>query len=305
MGKILFADDDEAMRRMVSEILRVDGHAVRLVKSGEAALTEIRRDPPDLTILDYRMGRPNGFEVCRQIKQTPQFAHMPVLILTGQGAIDDRIEGFAAGANDYLAKPFDARELIARVRALLRLSEQTRHLNPTTALPGGAMIEREFERRRLANLPFTLCYLDLDNFKAFNDRFGFAIADAVIAELGHILRNYIAGTGAFAGHIGGDDFVLMCDLAIARPLVERAQAALWRSLGRLLPPEVAQRGTYMGKMRDGGERAIPLTRLSAVLIHLEPASMPDILELAEFAAELKGEVKLSTAGGIAEISLVR
>src|SRR5690606_12105334 len=108
------------------------------------------------------------------------------------------------------SKPFDARELIARVGALLRLSEQGRGLNPTTALPGGAAIEREFERRRMAGESFTLCYLDLDHFKAFNDRFGFATANAMIEELGRTLRQIVTGTEHSAGHIGGDDFVLMC-----------------------------------------------------------------------------------------------
>src|SRR5690606_33240454 len=121
------------------------------------------------------------------------------------------------------AKPFDARELLARVGALLRLSEQGRELNPTSGLPGGPAIERELERRRNGSAHFTLCYLDLDYFKAFNDRFGFATANLMIEALGGILKDAVSGTGDFAGHIGGDDFVIMCAPEDARRMVENVQ----------------------------------------------------------------------------------
>src|SRR3712207_2211966 len=109
MSVILFADDDLAMRQMVSDLLRAAGHQVRLASDGRTALDEARADPPDLVILDYRMGRPNGLEVCRTIKSTPRLAHLPVLMLTAQGEVEDRIRGFDAGADDYLPKPFDPR----------------------------------------------------------------------------------------------------------------------------------------------------------------------------------------------------
>lgn len=305
MSTILFADDDAAIRALVGDILRADGHVVRMAASGEEALAEIRRAPPDLTILDYRMGSPNGFEVCRQVKANPQFEHMPVLILTGLGAVEDRIRGFAAGADDYLPKPFDARELAARVRAMLRLTEQSRWLNPTTGLPGGEVIEREFERRRHVGEPFTMCYLDLDQFKAFNDRFGFAVADAVIGAVGKSLRESIFGTGTFAGHIGGDDFIVMCDRDEARAIVDAAQPAVRATLARLVPAEVVARGTYVGKARDRLEGMVPLTRVSAVVLHLDPRLLPRLAELAATAAEVKAVAKDSTVSGIVEMDITR
>src|SRR5690554_924078 len=100
MAKILFADDDGAMREMVAEMLTAAGHTATTVDNGTAALAEVRANPPDLVLLDYRMGRVDGFEVCRQIKEDPRFEHLPVLILTAEGNVEDRIEGFAAGADD-------------------------------------------------------------------------------------------------------------------------------------------------------------------------------------------------------------
>ncbi|MEX2581801.1 MAG: response regulator transcription factor, partial [Gemmatimonadota bacterium] len=115
MGKILFAEDDAPMRTMVSEILTGAGHSVTAVRDGASALANLQAETPDLVLLDYRMGRPDGFEVCRRIKSDPRFEHLPVLLLTAESDVEDRIGGFDAGADDYLPKPFDARELVARV----------------------------------------------------------------------------------------------------------------------------------------------------------------------------------------------
>jgi len=303
MGKILFADDDRAMREMVADVLTFAGHSVRAVSNGTAALIEVRADPPDLALLDYRMGRPDGLEVCERIKSDPQLEHLPVLILTGEGDVEDRIRGFNAGANDYLAKPFDARELIARVRALLLLSEQSRGLNPTTGLPGGMLIEREFERRRDLGIPFALCYLDLENFKPFNDRFGFATANSLIGSVGADLRGAAAELGLFAGHIGGDDFVVMCEPAEARTMVEETQLRLWASLPKYVPAEVVDSGSYLGRLRNGGEEFVRLTRMTAVILNVNPASMPTLPVLAEMAAAGKAHAKYGEHAGMVEVDV--
>lgn len=300
MGKIIFADDDEAMRRMVSDMLASAGHTVRTVSDGPTAIAGIRADPPDLVLLDYRMGAMNGFEVCQRIKEDPQFEHLPVLILTAESGVEDRIKGFAAGANDYLPKPFDARELLARVEALLRLSEQGRGLNPTTGLPGGASIEREFDRRRKGTARFTLCYLDLEYFKPFNDRFGFPTANAIIESVGRVLRRLVADTDHFAGHIGGDDFVLICETSAARSLVEEAQALFRELLVRHVPAEVVQKGSYRGRLRNGVEEDIPLTRINCALLHLDPRATPPFSELGEVAAGTKQQAKAARDTGIVE-----
>lgn len=304
MGNILFADDDPAMRAMVTDALTSAGHRVRAVANGTEALREVRADPPDLALLDYRMGTPDGLEVCRKIKNNPQLEHLPVLMLTAEGDVEDRIRGFEAGANDYLAKPFDARELIARVKALLLLSEQARGLNPSTGLPGGVMIEREFAHRRELGSPFALCYLDLEHFKSFNDRFGFATANSVIEHLGTELRNSVAGTPHFAGHIGGDDFVVMCSQEDARPLVDRVQRGLREALVRYVPAEVVASGVYRGRLRNGGEESVPLTRVTAVVLYLDPVAMPSLAVLAEAAAEGKAHAKAAAATGTVEMDIV-
>lgn len=303
MGKILYADDESSIREIVTSILSDAGHVVRTVTDGQTALVELRGQLPDLVLLDYRMGEPDGFEVCRRIKNDPRLAHVPVLILTGEVDVEDRIRGFAAGANDYLAKPFDGRELLARIGALLRLSEQGRELNPTTGLPGGTSIGREFERRRAAAESFTLCYLDLEYFKPFNDRFGFPTANGLIESLGGILSNSVAGTSHFAGHIGGDDFVVMCDQQAARPLIERLQREFHAAVTAAVPPGVVEQGVYRGHLRNGVEHDVPLTRLIGALLRLEPENTPALEKLGELTADAKRRAQESGSKGIYEVGV--
>ena len=215
------------------------------------ALAEVRRAAPDLVILDYRMGTPDGFTVCRAMKDDPRVAHVPVLILTGESRIEDRLGGFEAGADDYLAKPFDARELLARVTALLRQAQRALDRNPTTGLPGGVAIEREIDRRRADGQPFAVVYFDLDDFKPFADRFGFAVADEAIREAGRSIAATAEGRNdTFVGHVGGDDFVLVCPADDGRELARIARARF--SPGAPAPP--AQGRGARGRVHRRGPR---------------------------------------------------
>jgi len=184
MPTILFADDEPAIRDIVARYLELGGHQVRLASNGSEALEQVRLAAPDLVVLDYQMGNPDGFEVCRDLKSSARFGHLPVLILTGRNNLETRLAGFDAGADDYLAKPFDPRELLARISALLRLASRGLQRNPTSGLPGGEAIQQEMEAWQARGETFAICYLDLDDFKPFGDRFGFRVADDVIRDRG-------------------------------------------------------------------------------------------------------------------------
>jgi PleD family two-component response regulator len=304
MSEILFADDDEALRRMVGELLRHAGHEVRLAENGTLALAEVRRQPPDLVILDYRMGRPDGFTVCRQIKDDPRVGYVPVLILTGQSTLEDRLGGFEAGADDYLAKPFDARELLARVAALLRQAQRALDRNPTTGLPGGVAIQREIELRRASGTPFALIYFDLDDFKPFADRFGFAVADETIREAGRAISATAEGRAdTFVGHVGGDDFVIVCTAEEGRELARIARARFSQALPRHLPEDAVREGVYVAEDRSGVEREFALTRLSAAVVRVDPARWTTLEHFGEVVAEAKLRAKSAGSGGVAETEL--
>ena len=308
MADIVFADDEPHIRRLVAKVLDRSGHRVREAPDGASALAEIRRALPDMAVLDYRMGTPDGFEVCRMIKTDPRLSHLPVLILTGEGRIENRLDGFSAGADDYLAKPFDPRELAARVEALLRLSRSGLDRNPTSGLPGGEALEREFARWAERHEVIAVCYLDLDDFKPFSEHFGFSVADAVIRDLGEVLSVVAAEASgeAFAGHVGGDDFILLVEPERARSVVRRAQEDFLRAVRKRIPEEDRQRGSYRAEDREGVVREFPLTRLSAAIVRVPAARMNLLDRLGERISAAKQAAKQkkgSTEGGLLELDL--
>ncbi|HKG91572.1 MAG TPA: response regulator [Gemmatimonadaceae bacterium] len=301
MSYLLYADDNEDMRTMVRTFLEASGHEVALVADGVQALDSIDRREPDLLILDLDMPNMSGIEVCRSVKGNPFTERIPVLMLTGQGAIESKIEGFEAGADDYLAKPFDPRELRARVTALLRLVRREADRNPTSGLPGGRAIESEIQRRLAAAQPFTVCYIDLDNFKAFADTFGFAIADRVIKATGVALVDALVTAGSpgdFVGHIGGDDFLIVSSAERAEAMVRECADRFRDVIRHAVGDEAVAKETFAGVDRDGTPRHFPIARLSAALLHVEPAHWVSIAHLGAQAAEVKRRAKRQGAGTI-------
>ena len=218
MSYLLFADDNEDMRHMVRDLLESSGHEIGLAADGPSALASVGTRIPDLLILDLNMPGLSGYDVCRAVKRNPGTSRVPILMLTAQSSVEHKLEGFEAGADDYLPKPFDARELRARVSALLRLVRREADRNPTSGLPGGHAIDEELLSRVGRKETFAVCYIDLDNFKPFADHFGFAVADDVIRDTGDAIRHAVSAVGTgddFVGHIGGDDFIVITSPARA------------------------------------------------------------------------------------------
>jgi len=125
MARILVVDDDRDVAGTIERTLRRRDHEVIVAYSGAQALELIQIQCPDLVVLDIMMPRMDGIEVCQRIRTLPNVTSVPILFLTARGKIEDKIEGFEAGADDYLTKPFDLRELELRVKALLRRSLPT------------------------------------------------------------------------------------------------------------------------------------------------------------------------------------
>lgn len=127
-SKILIADDEPANRYLFEEILSAQGYRVILAHDGQSALEEFDRHNPDLILLDVMMPKLNGFEVCRRVKRSPDTRLVPVVLVTALSATEDRVRGIEAGADDFLNKPVESTELLARVRSLLSLKAYTDEL---------------------------------------------------------------------------------------------------------------------------------------------------------------------------------
>ena len=209
---VLIADDDEDIIKFVEVNLRLDGFEVITASDGNQALERATEAIPDLILLDVMMPKMNGVEVCQRLRSDGRTKNISVIMLTAKAMSADKIVGLTAGADDYIIKPFDPAELVARVKSALRRSREMRGMNPLTQLPGNHQIDFELQRRVEKKAPFALMHIDIDNFKAFNDHYGFLRGDQAITLLARCSSD---ATGAspsgdgFLGHVGGDDFVAL------------------------------------------------------------------------------------------------
>lgn len=301
MSLLLCVDDDESVRFLVCRILEGAGHQVEAAEDGATALAAIEAREPELIVLDLSMPGLSGIEVCREIKGNPFTARIPVLLLTAMSDIEDKIEAFEAGADDYLIKPFHPQELLARVVALLRLVRREGDRNPSSGLPGGKAIQEEIAKRAARDETFAICYIDLDNFKPFADTFGFTLADTVIRETGALIREAVEVAGSaddFPGHIGGDDFIVVTSPAQAERIARECVTRFARVAARAVGEEAAQSGRYMGEDRDGSRREFPLTQLSAAVLVVNPKQWVSIGHIGTLAAQVKRQAKQHGPGTI-------
>jgi len=220
-GKILIIDDTiEHIKILIS--LLADQHDVFFAKSGEEGLAMLNTTMPDLILLDIVMPGLDGFEVCRRIKQSGRWKETPLIFISAQGADDDETKGLELGAIDYIAKPFNPAIVQARIKNHLQLRTAMQELerlyalaldaNPVTGLPGNNSIARYIEQQLQSRENSSVMYSDIDNFKAYNDKYGFARGDEIIRFMADVLKKAVASAGcpeSFVGHVGGDDFILI------------------------------------------------------------------------------------------------
>ena len=291
MAFILCVDDEESISTLIKQILKLDGHEVAHAINGREALKSLELREPDLIVLDRSMPFMDGITVCQNVKSNPFLSRIPVLMLTAQATIEDKVEGFEAGADDYLVKPFEPRELSMRVTALLRLVQRESDRNPSSGLPGGRAIAAQVEELLAKGEEFTVLYFDLDHFKPFADTFGFAAADLVITGVGALLGDLAQSVGAFAGHIGGDDFLLIAEATEGEALAQRALSRYKELIQQVVGEDLVQKGRFTGLDRDGQPRDFALAGLTVVLVPVDPATWISLSHLGEAAATWKKAVR--------------
>ena len=301
-GCILVIEDDAAIRLLLVDTLEDEGYVVLSSPDAEGAWPLLHRRTPDLILLDLMLPGMDGNEACRRLRTEPLLSDVPVLMLTARNSLDDRIEGLSAGADDYIVKPFHPRELIARVATHLRRSERERNLNPLTHLPGNRAIERAVEIQVARHQAFAVCYIDIDQFKTYNDRYGFSAGDGVIRLLADILRRTVLEDDPLAmlGHIGGDDFLALMDIERAGLVCETIIAEFGLALPALYSAEDLARGHVTSLNRRGKEEQIPLMSLSIAVVPVGPQDPPEhasIAGLSQSAAEIKSFLKSKEGSG--------
>lgn len=225
MFRVLVVEDDAPVREHVAEMLRRNGMEVEELGDGQAAIERTGRGGIDLILLDAVMPRLGGFEACRIIKATTQEVFLPIVLVTVRNDTQSRVEGLRMGADDYIGKPFDERELMARVNALLRVKRMHDELaEAKTRLENLAIrdemtglhnfrylrtrVDDEFKRARRYDDPLTCIMFDVDHFKAVNDTHGHDVGDQVLIEIAKRLQAGVREVDVVARY-GGEEFLMV------------------------------------------------------------------------------------------------
>ncbi len=244
--KVLIADDDDVLRHILQTQLTKWGYDVVEARNGLEAWRLLNgNDAPKLAILDWIMPGMDGVEVCKEIRKREDHPYIYLLLLTAKHKKEDVIAGMEAGADDYIAKPFEPQELKVRLRAgrrildlqaeLLSARETLRYQATHDCLTGllnrSATIEalrNELDRASRQESPVCLMLGDIDHFKIINDTYGHTVGDAVLCEAAQRMRSSLR-TYDSVGRYGGEEFLFVlpgCDVQNARSQAERILAAI-------------------------------------------------------------------------------
>lgn len=293
MANILVVEDERLIARLLKETLQVEGYQVVTVLHGEDAVQYTLRETPHLLLLDMKLPDMDGYEVIRQLRSHPKSMHIPIIALSALDTSADKVRAFELGVDDYVTKPFETDELLARVRSQLRRVQQN-FLSPLIGLPGAYQVELAIKRKLTSAEPWSILYLDLDNFKAFNDVYGFLTGNDLIRVVGRVSQRIVRNYGNpedFVGHIGGDDYVIVTTPDRAQTLCRLISATYKLESRKLYHAEDLRRGSISGVDRKGRPYQFPLVSLSIGVVNNQVRRSHTIQEVSYLAAEAKCHAK--------------
>ena len=290
---ILVADDSPVYRKIVEQTLAEEDCVIAFAQTGSQAIRLFEHGHPDLVITDWNMPDLTGIELCRRIRETQSASYTYVIILTGRAEKENVVKGLSAGADDYLTKPFDRDEFLARIRvgrrlidlhrqieAKNRLLEELALTDSLTGLPNRRAVEgwaaRQLSGAARHGFPFWVVLTDLDHFKRINDTYGHDAGDEVIKAVAEILQSHKRASD-IAGRLGGEEFALI----LPEATLDRAASAAER-LRQLVADRVV--------IADG--RAISVTiSIGVSVCHADTSGIDELLKQADVAlyqAKLSG-----------------
>ena len=292
--KILLVIEDQNLDKILTYLLRAWNYDVILCADGNEALALASKRYPDLIIIDAHLSKIDGLKLCKLLKYDFVTAYIPIIILIEKRQLRRSLLDIEQGVDDFLISPPDPIDLEIRIALSLKSADHQFHANALTKLPGNKSIEKLVKTSLEEKRTFSFAYLDINNFKSFNDKYGYIAGDRVILQTAKIITSTVKKYGNaedFVGHIGGDDFVYLTtpqkEELIARECISE--------FDRLVPlhysAEDRKNGLIKTKDRRGQWAHIPLMGLSIAIVNNRSAKIRSIYQLIEITFEIKNALK--------------
>ena len=289
--EIYIIDESDELKSTIAELFKKEKeYKLKKVSSGniDVALKNI----PSLIIINEDELEENIIEVCKRIRLNEDNSITPIIVVSSNKEKEHRVEVLRECVEHYIKAPIDKEYLYYTIKNVIRLLDTNRRVSPLTGLPGNVQIQAEMKKRLLNKEEFVMLYLDLDNFKAYNDVYGFLNGDEIIKFTARTISNNIdklsTSGNTFVGHIGGDDFVAIVSAqddyeAICQSII----AEFDKGILKYFTEEDIERGYLEVPNRKCVIEEFPLTSISIGVVVVNKSRFHNVLEIGEVGAQVK------------------
>ncbi len=291
--EIYIIDDDESSIWIFRELFKNDPEYKFISVKTEQIDIALKNIPSLIVINEDAIDR-DVVDLCKKIRKDEDNTITPVIVVSSKGDREHRLKILQESIEYFIKKPVDEQYLYYTVKNLNRLLTINRRISPLTGLPGNVQIHAELKKRLSRKEPFCVLYLDLDNFKAYNDVYGFLKGDQIIEFTAETIVNNIHDSGledTFIGHIGGDDFVAIVPGLSCEKLCQNILAYFDNKVKRYFTDEDIEKGYIEVANRKGIIEQFPLTSLSIGVVVADTGRFANILEIGEVGAQVKHAAK--------------
>ena len=291
--EIYIIDDDDSSIVIFRELFKHDkDYKFISVKSEQIDIA--LKNIPSLIIINEDAIDRDVVGLCKQIRRDEDNTITPVIVVSSNGDKEHRMKILRESIEYYIKKPVDEEYLYFTVKNLNRLLSNNRRVSPLTGLPGNVQIHAELKKRIANKEPFSVLYLDLDNFKAYNDVYGFVKGDQIIEFTAETILKGVHNDlteEAFVGHIGGDDFVAILPSTNCERICQTILAMFDSNVKKFFTQRDLEKGYIEVENRKGIIEQFPLTSLSIGVVVVDPGRFNNILEIGEVGAQVKHAAK--------------
>ncbi len=293
VNEIYIIDDDESSIIIFRELFKNDEEYKFISVKTEQIDLALKNIPSLIVINEDAIDR-DVIELCRQIRKDEDNTITPVIVVSSNGEREHRMKILSESIEYFIKKPVDEGYLYLTVKNLSRLLTINRRISPLTGLPGNVQIHAELKKRLSNKEEFSVLYLDLDNFKAYNDVYGFVNGDQIIEFTAKVILENVhqySNEHSFVGHIGGDDFIAIVPGTATEKLCQSIIANFDHQVTSFFTSEDVEKGYLEVENRKGIIEQFPLTSISIGVVVADKLRFHNILEIGEIGAQVKHAAK--------------
>ena len=292
VNEIYIIDDDESSIVVFRELFR-DDKEYKFISVKTEQIDIALKNIPSLIVINEDAIDRDVIEICRKIRKDEDNKITPVIVVSSNKTREHRLRVLNESIEYFIKKPVDEGYLYYTVKNLTRLLAMNRRMSPLTGLPGNVQINTELKKSLTRNTDFSVLYVDLDNFKAYNDVYGFLKGDQIIEYTAKAIVDTVHKHGnGFVGHIGGDDFIAIVPYKDVDKLCQDLIVLFDNGVSRFYNDKDNEQGYIEIANRKGIIEKFPLTSISIAVVVADSNRFKNILEIGDTAAQVKHAVKL-------------